>query len=69
MGGFGSGKTNLLLNLTKQQDDDDRITDKICLYVKDPYEAKYQYLIKKRKTNGPKNLKDSKSFIKYSHNM
>ena len=43
-------KPNTLYNLIKQQDDDDySIIDKIHLYVKDPYEAKYQCLIKKRK--------------------
>ena len=43
-GGSGSGKTNALLNLINNQPD----IDKIHLYTKDPYEAKYQYLIKKR---------------------
>ena len=38
-----SGKTNALLNLINNQPD----IDKIYLYAKDPYEAKYQYLIKK----------------------
>ena len=42
--GSGSGKTNALLNLINNQPD----IDKIDLYGKDPYEAKYQYLIKKR---------------------
>ena len=42
--GSGSGKTNSLFNLINQQPD----TDKIYLYAKDPYEAKYQFLIKKR---------------------
>ena len=41
VGGSGSGKTNALLNLINNQPD----TDKIYLYVKDPFEAKYQYLI------------------------
>ena len=39
----GSRKTNALLRLIKNQPD----TDKIYLYGKDPYEAKYQYLINK----------------------
>ena len=34
IGGWGSGKTNLLLNLMESQPD----IDKIYLYVKDPYE-------------------------------
>ena len=36
IGGFGSGKTNALLNLTNNQPD----IDKIYLQAKDPYEAK-----------------------------
>ena len=41
-------KTNELLNLIKQQDDDDySIIDKTYLYVKDPNKAKHQYLVKK----------------------
>ena len=43
--------------------------DKICLYAKDPYEAKYQFLIKKRESTGLKHLNDSKAFIDYSNNM
>ena len=43
IGGLGSGKTNLLFNLISQQAD----IDKIDLYPKDPYEAKYQLLINK----------------------
>ena len=37
IGGSGSGKTNVLLNLIENQPD----IDKIYLYAKDPYEAKY----------------------------
>ena len=37
IGGSGSGKTNLLLNLIENQPD----FDKIYLYAKDPYEEKY----------------------------
>ena len=42
IGGSGSGKTNALLNLIKEQDD----IDKIYLYAKDLKEPKYQSLIK-----------------------
>ena len=35
--GYGTGKINSLFNLTNQQPD----IDKIYLYAKDPYEAKY----------------------------
>ena len=37
IGGSGSGKTNLLLNLIENQPD----IDKIYLYAKHPYESKY----------------------------
>ena len=47
-GGSGSGKTNSLFNLISQQPD----IDKIYLYVKDPYEAKYEFLINKRESKG-----------------
>ena len=48
MGGSGSAKTNALLNLIKQQDDNDYIINgKLFLHVKDPCEARDQYLIKK----------------------
>ena len=44
IGGFGSGKTNALLNLIKEKYD----IDKIHLYAKDLKEPKYEFLIKKR---------------------
>ena len=64
IGGSGSGQTNILnlikninrilnllnklLNLIEKQPD----FDEIYLYAKDPYEAKYQYLINKREGVG-----------------
>ena len=48
IGGSGSGKANALLNLINNQPD----IDKIYLYAKDPYEARYQYLINKREKVG-----------------
>ena len=39
------------------------------LYVKDPFEAKYQLLIIKRGSTGLRYLNDSKAFIEYSHDM
>ena len=45
IGGSGSGETNELLNLIKEQDSDELI-DKIFLYPKDLNEPKYQFLIK-----------------------
>ena len=44
IGGSGSGKTNALLNLTKEQDSDSLIV-KIYLYPKDLKERKYQFSI------------------------
>ena len=65
IGGSGSGKTNALLNLINNQPD----IDKIYLYVKDPYEAKYQYLINKREKVGLDHFDDPKAFIEYSNDM
>ena len=65
IGGSGSGKTNLLLNLIENQPD----IDKIYLYAKDPYESKYQYLINKRESVGINHFKDPKVFIEYSNDM
>ena len=45
---YGSGKTNALFNLINSQQD----IDKIYSYTTDPYEAKYQLLINKRKSTG-----------------
>ena len=59
IGGSGSGKTNILLNLIKNQPD----IDKIYLYAKDPYEVKYQYLIKICEKAVLKRFKDPKAFI------
>ena len=39
------------------------------LYVKDPYEAEYKFLINKRESAGLKYLNDSKAFIEYSNNI
>ena len=65
IGGSGSGKTNVLLNLIENQPD----IDKIYLYAKDPYESKYQYLINKREGVGINHFKDPKAFIEYSNDM
>ena len=43
--------------------------DKIYLYAKDPYEAKYQYLINKREGVGIDHFNDPKAFIEYSSDM
>ena len=60
---IGSGKTNALLNLINNQPD----INKIYLYAKDQYEAKYQFLINKRKNTRLKYLNDPKAFIEYSN--
>ena len=65
IGGSGSGKTNSLFNLINQQPD----IDKIYLYTKNPHEAKYQLLIKKRESTALKHFNDSKAFIEYSNDM
>ena len=62
IGGSGSGKTNALLNLINNQPD----INKVYWYAKDPYEAKYQYLINKVDLN---HYDDPKAFIKNSNDM
>ena len=65
IGGSGSGKTNALLNLIKEQDD----IDKIYLYAKDLSEPKYEFLIKKREDVGIKYCNDPNAFIECSNRM
>ena len=65
IGGSGSRETNALLNLINNQPD----IDKIYLHAKDPYEAKYQFLINKRESTGLRHFNDPKAFIEYSNNM
>ena len=55
---FRIWKKNAFLNLINKY-----------LYAKDPYEAKYRFLIKKRKSIGLKHFKDPKVFIEYSNDM
>ena len=61
IGGSGCGKTNALLNLIENQPD----IDKIYLYAKDPYEAKYRYLISIREKEGIDHFDSPKAFIEY----
>ena len=65
MGGCGSGKTNALLNLINNQPG----INKIYQYAKDPYEAKYQFLINKRESTGFNHFNNTKAFIEYSNDM
>ena len=55
------GKTNVSLTLVKHQQPD---IDKTSLYVKDPFESKYQLLINGSEKVGIKKIKDPKA-IKY----
>ena len=64
-GGSGSGKTNALLNLIKEQDD----IYKIYLYAKDLSESKYEFFIKKREEAGTKHFNDPNPFIECSNTM
>ena len=64
--GSGSGKTDALLWNEKEKEPD---IDKIYLYAKDPYEAKYQYLINKREGVDIDHFNDPKPFIEYSNDM
>ena len=66
IGVSGSGKIIVLLNLIKHQRLD---TDKIYLYVKDPFESKYQLLINGREKVRIKTLKNPKAFIDYSQTI
>ena len=65
-GGSGSGKTNVLLNLIKHEQPD---IDKIYLYVKDPFESKYQLLINGREKVIIENFKNPKAFIDNSQTI
>ena len=65
IGGSGSRKTNILLDLIKEQDD----TDKIYLYAKDLSESKYKFLIKKREDVGTNHFNDPNAFIECSNTM
>ena len=65
IGGSGSGKTNALLNLIKEQDE----IDNTYLYAKDLSEPKYEILIKKGEDAGIKHLNDLNAFIQCSNTM
>ena len=53
------------MNLINNQPD----IDKIYLYAKDPYEKKYQYLIKKSEKVRLDHFDDPKAFMEYSNDM
>ena len=66
IGGSGSGKTIVLLSLRKHERPD---IDKIYLYVKDPFESKYQLLIHGREKVRTEILKNPKAFVGYSQTI
>ena len=55
----------MLLNVIENQPD----IAKIDLYAKDPYEAKYQYLINICEKVGIDHQDDPKAYIEYSNDM
>ena len=64
-GGSGSGKTNGLLNLIKEQDD----IEKIYLYTKTLSKPKCEFLIKKCEHAGTKHFSDPNAFIECSNTI
>ena len=67
IGGSGSGKTKV--SKFNKQPVRYWDIDKIYLYAKDPYGAKYQFLINKRESTGLKHFNDPKAFIEYSNDI
>ena len=65
IGDSASGKANVLLSLRNNQPD----IDKIYLYPKDQFQAKYQFLINRRESTGLKHFNDPKAFTDYSNDM
>ena len=65
IGGSGSGKRNVLINLINEQNG----IDKIYLYPRDLSEPKYENLIKKREDAGIKHLNNPNTFIECSNTM
>ena len=64
-GGWGSGTTNVLLNLIENKPD----IDQMYLYAKDLYKAKYRYLMDIRDKVALDHYDDPKAFIEYSNDM
>ena len=58
-------KLVILFNVINHQSE----IGKTCICAKNPYEAKYQFLINKRKSTRLKHFNDSKAFIEYSNDM
>ena len=62
IGGSGSGKTNVLLNLIKHYQQD---IEKIYLFVKYPFTSKYKLLINGREKVDIENITNPKAFTDY----
>ena len=65
IGSSGSGTTNALLNLIREQDN----VDKIYLYAKDLSERKCEFLIKKLEDAETKHFNDPNAFTECSNTM
>ena len=65
IGPSGSDKTNALLNIIQQ--DNNNFIGNIYLYAKDLSEPEYQFLIKKDEDAGIKNLNHPSTFTEYSN--
>ena len=65
VGGSGSGKTDVLINLINHEPD----INKIYLYAKDLYESKHQSLVNKIESTDIKYLNDSEAIIEHSNYM
>ena len=66
IGGPGSGKTNALINLIREQDKRD-VIDKIYLYARNLNKPKYQFLIEKCANVGIKHYNNPNAFIECSN--
>ena len=66
IGGSGSEKINVLLNLVKHQQPN---IDKIYVYAKDSFESKYQLLINGREKLGTENLKNAQTIDNIYENL
>lgn len=64
--GSGSGKTYILLILIKHQRPD---LDIIYLYIKVPFQPKYQLLINERQKVGIKHQQNPNRFVDYSQKI
>ena len=55
--------------INHQNNNDNNVIDKIYLYAKDTYKAKYQFLNNKCEKECLNHLEDLEVFIEYSNNM